>query len=129
LLHLTEGLSKPLNKYRFPRELRLIKTDEFSSVFNFRKRISAPHFAVHYQFNALAHPRLGMVVSKKVAKLSVSRNYMRRVIRQLFRLHQGQLRNVDLVVRVQKVFCTNDYIAIEQEFIGLMNKFIKLHSL
>ncbi len=116
-----------MNKYTFPRELRLIKTDEFSSVFNFRKRISGPHFAIHYQFNALTHPRLGMVVGKKVAKLSVSRNYMRRVIRQLFRLHQHDLGHVDLVVRVQKVFCPKDYVAIEQEFIELMNKFNKLH--
>lgn len=83
---------------------------------------------MHYQFNALAHPRLGMVVGKKVAKLSVSRNYMRRVIRQLFRLHQSELAGMDLVVRAQKVFCPKDYIAIEQEFIGLVSKFNKLQK-
>ena len=68
--------------FKFPSELRLLKTDDFSSVFNFRKRISATTLVIHYRNNPQPHPRLGLVVSKKVAKLSVDRNYMRRVLRE-----------------------------------------------
>jgi ribonuclease P protein component len=115
-----------LNRYTFPRKLRLIKTDEFSSVFNFRKRLAGSYLIIHYQFNQLNNPRLGLVVGKKTARLSVDRNYMRRVIRQLFRVHQYELDNIDLVIRVQKAFYTKDYLVIEQEFKKLVTKFCKL---
>jgi len=107
---------------RFTKKAKLIKTDEFSSVFNFRKRISAKFLAVHYQPNTLEHPRLGLVVGKKIAKLAVDRNYMRRVLRELFRTQQYVINHVDLVIRVQKKFEKEDYIQIKQEFDALMAK-------
>ena len=102
--------------FRFAKQAKLIKTDEFSSVFNFRKRISAKHLVIHYQPNVLQHPRLGLVVGKKIAKLAVSRNYMRRVLRELFRLHQHEISHADVIVRVQKKFSPIDYSQINQEF-------------
>lgn len=107
---------------RFTKKTKLIKTDEFSSVFNFRKRISAKFLAVHYQPNALEYPRLGLVVGKKIAKLAVHRNYMRRVLRELFRMQQHAINHVDLVIRVQKKFEKEDFILIKQEFDALMAK-------
>jgi ribonuclease P protein component len=109
---------------RFTKEAKLIKTDEFSSVFNFRKRISAKYLVMHYQPNSLQHARLGLVVGKKTAKLSVSRNYMRRVLREFFRLQQHEVCPVDLVIRVQKKFDRIDFIQIKQEFDSLMAKLI-----
>jgi len=50
---------------RFPRELKLTKTDEFSSVFSFRKRIASPTLVFHYQPNQFGYARMGLVVSKK----------------------------------------------------------------
>ncbi|HSH97532.1 MAG: ribonuclease P protein component [Methylophilaceae bacterium] len=96
-------------KFTFPRQRRLIKTDDFSSVFNFRKRISGHYLAIHYQYNQLLHARLGLIVGKKIARLSVDRNYMKRVIKESFRLNQHQLPNLDLVIRAQRRFSTSDY--------------------
>jgi ribonuclease P protein component len=107
---------------RFTKKAKLIKTDEFSSVFNFRKRIFAQYLAVHYQPNTLAHARLGLVVGKKVAKSSVQRNYMRRVLREFFRLRQRAINPLDLVVRVQKKFNKKDFLSVEQEFDALIKK-------
>ena len=101
---------------------KLIKTDEFSSVFNFRKRISAQHLAIHYQPNTKQHARLGLVVGKKTAKLSVSRNYMRRVLREFFRLNQHNICHVDVVIRVLKKFDRVDFVQIKQEFDLLIEK-------
>ncbi|HYN53776.1 MAG TPA: ribonuclease P protein component [Methylotenera sp.] len=108
--------------FRFTKPAKLIKTDEFSSVFNFRKRISAQHLAIHYQPNTQQHARLGLVVGKKTAKLSVSRNYMRRVLREFFRLNQQNICHVDLVIRVQKKFDKVDFVQIKQEFDTLIAK-------
>ncbi|ACT49248.1 ribonuclease P protein component [Methylotenera mobilis] len=111
-----------MHALRFTKQAKLIKTDEFSSVFNFRKRIFAQFLAVHYQPNALARPRLGLVVGKKTAKSAVHRNYMRRVLREFFRLHQQSINPLDLVVRVQKKFNKKDFLAVVQEFDSLLKK-------
>jgi len=111
-----------LIKFTFPNKLKLIKTDDFSSVFSFRKRISGHYLAVHYQPNQFAFPRLGLIVAKKVAKRAVDRNYMRRVLRECFRKHQHHLKSVDMVIRLQRSFCHRDFALVEQEFSKLMTK-------
>jgi ribonuclease P protein component len=108
--------------FRLTKQAKLIKTDDFSSVFNFRKRISAQHLAIHYQPNTQQHARLGLVVGKKIAKLAVNRNYMRRVLRELFRTQQHEICHVDLVVRVQKKFDQINFDQIKQEFSSLVTK-------
>lgn len=108
--------------YRLVKQAKMIKTDDFSSVFNFRKRISTRYLALHYEPNTHKRARLGLVVGKKVAKLSVSRNYMRRVLREFFRLQQHDICHVDLIVRVQKKFSKLDFIQIKQEFDSLIRK-------
>lgn len=101
---------------------KLTKTDEFSSVFNFRKRIATEYLALHYQGNQLQRPRLGLVVGKKTAKLAVSRNYMRRVLRELFRLQQHEISAADIILRVQKKFDKRDFQLIKLEFNALVVK-------
>lgn len=108
--------------YKLPKQAKLIKTDEFSSVFNFRKRIATSHLVVHYQPNAQQKPRLGLVVSKKKAKHAVRRNYMRRVLRELFRLRQHEIAPVDLVITVQNTFAKSDFRQITLEFDMLISK-------
>ena len=107
---------------RFTKKAKLIKTDEFSSVFNFRKRIFANFLAFHYQPNQQDLPRLGLVVGKKIAKRAVDRNYMRRVLREFFRVNQHAINYVDLVIRVQKRFERKDFAQIHQEFATLIAK-------
>lgn len=110
----------------------LRKKDEFSSVFNFRKRLSAKFIVLHYQPNALRHARLGLVVGKKIAKSSVKRNYMRRVLRECFRLTSAQIAPVDLIIRVQQTFDQRSFAIVNQEFLSLIaqiNKRCKAHIL
>jgi len=77
---------------------------------------------MHYQYNQLGWPRLGLVVAAKTARLSAHRNYMRRVLRELFRAQQRNLKNVDLVVRTQKTFASTDYSVVEKEFTEMLSK-------
>jgi len=112
----------------FPRQARLIKADEFSSVFNFRKRISGQYLIVYYRFNQLARPRLGLIASKKIARAAVQRNYMRRVLRELFRNQQSELGGVDMVFRIQKTFGRQEYSVVAEEFLGLATKLAQIHA-
>jgi ribonuclease P protein component len=113
-----------LTSLRFSKQAKLLKTDEFSSVFNFRKRISAHYLVMHYLPNTQEQARLGLVVGKKTSKLAVNRNYMRRVLREFFRTQQHQISHVDLVVRVQKKFDRVNFSQIKQEFDTLLLKLI-----
>ncbi len=111
-----------MTSLRFHKKAKLIKTDDFSSVFNFRKRIFADFIVLYYQPNNLQMARLGLVVGKKVAKKAVERNYMRRVLRECFRIEQHAIPSVDLVIRVQKKFDKKDFVQLQQEFNQVIGK-------
>ena len=55
-------------------------------------------FTVTVMWNDTGAPRLGLAVAVKIAGGAVARNRLRRIIRESFRLHQGELPAVDLVV-------------------------------
>lgn len=52
--------------------------------------------------NALSHPRLGVALARRHVRSAVTRNRLKRVIREYFRLHRHQLPKVDLVVLAQR---------------------------
>jgi ribonuclease P protein component len=106
------------------KQAKIVKTDDFSSVFNLRKRIASKHLIVRYRPNEANVARLGLIVSKKTAKLAVQRNYMRRVLRELFRLNQHNLLAIDLVIQVQIAFEKPEFVEIKKEFEHLMQKLL-----
>ena len=114
--------------FRLTKQAKMLKTDDFSSVFNLRKRIASQHLVVRYKPNEHNRPRLGLIVGKKTAKLAVWRNYMKRVLRELFRLNQYRLPMLDLVIQVQKPFEKTEFMQIKQEFEQLMHKIEARHS-
>ena len=70
--------------------------------------------------NALGHPRLGLVVSKKTAKRAHDRNYMKRVIRDWFRRHKAALPPRDFIVRVRRAFGRGEAAAACSELSRLL---------
>jgi ribonuclease P protein component len=87
----------------FPRQYRLTKTDEFSSVFGFRKAIKTCHFLLHYRLRADCEApgaRLGLVVAKKLLPRAVDRNLLRRLARESFRRTRSRLPSRDLILRL-----------------------------
>jgi ribonuclease P protein component len=100
----------------------LKKTDDFSSVFSFRKRFSSNNFVVHYKPNANNYPQIGFVVSKKVAKKAVDRNYMRRVLREFCRNELTANFSVDVIIQVKKRFENTEFLIVNYELGLLLNK-------
>lgn len=66
--------------------------------------------------NTAGRPRLGLVVAKKITRSAVQRNYMKRVLRELFRQNRARLGNLDLVIRPQKTFGPALYQQVRTEF-------------
>ncbi|ATE61948.1 ribonuclease P protein component [Thauera sinica] len=79
---------------------RLHKTDEYSSVFAFRRALRGRYYMLHYRPNGLDTARLGVVVAKKLAKRANVRNLVKRIARELFRRRRESLPAHDLVVRL-----------------------------
>ena len=84
----------------FPRARRIVKTDEFSSVFNLRPVFRTAHFVLYVRPNTLPHARLGVVAAKRLAPRAVTRNTVKRMTRELFR--QTRLPALDCIVRLSK---------------------------
>ena len=84
---------------KFPPECRVRKTDEYSSVFAFRRSIRGRYFVLHYRpGNGLA--RLGLVMAKKLARHAVTRNLLKRLAREHFRHIRANLPAHDMALRL-----------------------------
>jgi ribonuclease P protein component len=86
-----------MNAARLQKRARLLKAVEFQHVFDKSVRSSDRYFTVLATHNALNHPRLGLAISRRKAKLSVQRNRLKRIIRENFRQVVGSA-NLDFVV-------------------------------
>jgi len=87
----------------FERTRRIVKTDEFSSVFRLKPVYKTSHLVLYARPNSLPFARLGVVAAKRLAPRAVTRNAVKRAVREGFRqseLLQGL--GLDCVVRLSK---------------------------
>ncbi|MGJ9419316.1 ribonuclease P protein component [Massilia sp. CMS3.1] len=84
----------------FARARRILKTDEFSSVFRLRPTQKSAHFVLYTRPSPLPHARLGIVAAKRFAPRAVTRNTIKRITRELFRTNEIQ--SVDCIVRLAR---------------------------
>jgi ribonuclease P protein component len=111
----------------FARCHRLTKTDEFSSVFGFRKAIRGQWLMLHYLPGQPdgSSPRLGLVIGKKLLRRSVDRNRVKRCLRETFRRERTNLPACDLVVRLVARPATVAGSSVAEDFANLLGKLRK----
>lgn len=96
------GADRPrLAGYAFPRPCRLTQPAEYAAVFAQRRLVRGRWLTLHL----LARPadagcRLGLVVPKKLLRTAVSRNRVKRLIREAFRQQRASLVTADYVFRL-----------------------------
>ena len=83
---------------RYTRAQRILKTDEFSSVFRLRPVCRTRHFTLYARQNGLSQARLGVVAAKRLAPRAVTRNMIKRIAREVFR--QSELPAIDCIIRL-----------------------------
>ncbi|WP_341460303.1 ribonuclease P protein component [Pandoraea pnomenusa] len=105
----------------FPKAARLLKTDEFSSVFSLRPLRRSAHFVLYMRRRDSApdtpvdampqEGRIGIVVGKKHAPRAVTRNLIKRQAREMFRQRRAALAGWDFVLRLTRRFDKGTYTA------------------
>ncbi len=83
---------------RFKRTSRLLNAADYQNVFEQPLRAVDKYFTVLAKANQTNESRLGLAISKKNARRAVDRNRIKRIARENFRIHQGELAGLDFVV-------------------------------
>jgi ribonuclease P protein component len=83
---------------RFRRDHRLRHKADFARVFNKNVRSADRYFTVLARSTRTARPRLGMAISMRAAGGAVTRNRLKRLVRESFRCNHELLPAVDIVI-------------------------------
>jgi ribonuclease P protein component len=88
-----------VTNFAFSKDLRLLKAKDYKAVFDKSQwKVSNQELLFIARQNGSSTARLGLVIAKKHIRLAVQRNRVKRLIRESFRLHQAQLRGIDVIV-------------------------------
>jgi len=98
----------------FPKSVRLRKRADFVRLSGSVDKFVVKGFLVVWQINDLMQPRLGVTVSKKVG-CAVTRNRVKRYIREAFRHNRLLLPSVDMNVIARRDSAVMDFRSVLQE--------------
>ena len=100
---------------RFIKEQRLLTPAAFREVFDAPERkLHQSHLMAFVRTNTHEQPRVGMAITKRKVPTAVSRNLIKRQIREQFRIKASSLENKDIV------------FIVKSSVKGLSNKEIKM---
>lgn len=105
------------------KQNRLRDRRDFRRVFKHGKSVANRHFVVYKKSKRISGVRIGISVSKKVAKHAVDRNRMKRLIKEVLRQWIEQLPpDCDLVIIARGSSVHLGYKQVEQSLRHLFSK-------
>lgn len=106
-----------------PRLHRLTKKKDFDATYQQGKAVGGKLFLIRFKPNQEGRIRVGIVISKKVAKKAVTRNKLKRRIREIVRsVILKSKESVDLVIIVKKAAASASYLELESEWKNILTK-------
>ena len=113
----------------FSKAYRLVSKHDFQSVFAESNKISRHFLLALHRSTSLPCPRLGMIISKRYVKTAVSRNRLKRLIRESFRHHAHLLQGLDIIVLMRKKWTNDMQQKLQGEIEALWQALITTKSL
>jgi ribonuclease P protein component len=103
--------------------VRLRKNDEFQRVRQQGRSIMSPLLILAWMPNDVAKIRVGFVVSKRISKRAVDRNYIKRLLSEAMRVFlPGLPIGLDIVVSARQKAITADLRTLEQDLLALLRR-------
>lgn len=112
----------------FSRKRRLVNQAEYDSVFSKAKKVNKKHLLALYRTNSHDFARLGIIVGKKTAKSAVTRNQIKRAIRESFRAKKDQINAIDIIVLARQGCGSLTKTELREEMDQLWDKLIASQS-
>jgi len=105
------------------RALRLRKSSEFQRVRQQGRSITSRLLILAWTPNDVAQLRIGFVVSKRISKHAVDRNYLKRLLAEVIRPFLPELSpGWDIVLSARRDMLAADFYAIEQDIPVLLRR-------
>jgi ribonuclease P protein component len=103
--------------------IRLRKNSEFQRVKQQGRSIMSPLLVLAWTPNDEARTRIGFVVSKRIAKHAVDRNYIKRLLSEAIQgLLPGLPGGLDIVISARQKAKTANLRILEQEMVSLLRR-------
>jgi len=100
-------------RFSLPKSGLLTRPDEYQQVYKKGKRLRGDRFSIIYWNNGLAENRLG--ISVHGAKKAVTRNRIKRIIREFYRLNKNFISPPsDIIFAIRKDFSPNSPQELQQ---------------
>lgn len=114
---------------KFPASVRLLRPSDYTNCLKGRRISQGALFVLltprKKTVNTVS-PRLGLIIAKRFAPKAVTRNTIKRVLRQVFRQKQHQLIPADYVFRLYKpvgdISLRKLRVAVKDEALSLFEK-------
>jgi ribonuclease P protein component len=105
------------------RAVRLQKNSEFQRVKQQGQSIMSPLLVLAWMPNDVERIRVGFVVSKRIAKHAVDRNYMKRLLSEVMRSLLPRLPGgLDIVISARQKANTANLRILEQDMVTLLRR-------
>lgn len=106
-----------MGAFSFPKRERVLTRTDFVNANREGKRYHTAHFAVTFRKNRLEVSRLGIITSKKAGN-AVTRNRIRRIIREFYRLHKAYVpEGCDILIAAKKEAGDLDFWKVREELL------------
>lgn len=105
-----------------PRPQRLVRHRDFQATYQRKRRVDHPALTLYVGRRSQGTPRLGFVVSKKVAGKAHDRNLVKRRLRALSLPLLSELEHTDLVIVVRAPALTLDFSGLRATLVQLFQQ-------
>lgn len=91
-----------VHKYRLPPDFTVRNQADFELIYAQSTLIKTSHFHFYKMSNSVTHPRLALAIAKRLTGNAICRNYVRRRLKECFRLSQHDLSACDILVKLKR---------------------------
>jgi ribonuclease P protein component len=112
----------------FPRACRLVHRTEYDAVYSEGRRRTSRELTVFLRPNGLEVSRFGWSIKKALGN-AVWRNRIRRRLREILRLHRGEIaQGWDIVIHPRSSAATAEFLALKDELLKLLPRAEQLQN-